>query len=267
MILTSIAIITFGFIGITISLYITYHLRKYFNKCWSNRKQQKLEQENIMAIIHNNDDSILLKDISGKMITIKTQMDFIKSYEKLDKDSDISLILHTTGGDLSSAEAITNFILNHTGKGKFICYIPYYSYSGGCMIALACDEIVMRKNAIIGPCDAQKPMGSFSIYSVASIVDAVNYKKENREKISEEWLASSYDAKLCQERQKKYLEKLIKYNKFTEQIGNTIYDEFFSGKYNHDKTFSAQETKELGVNVTIVDEMPSKIKNVISDIS
>jgi Serine dehydrogenase proteinase len=235
-----------------------YDLRKVY-------KNKQLTNNNIITVIHSHNLSIINNDT---MITIKTHMDFITAYEKMDKNKDIHIIMHTVGGALSSAEAICNCIANHQMsdyEGKIIVYIPYYSYSGGCMIALACDKIIMSKNAILGPCDAQKYVDS--AHSIAAIIDTVDYKKEMKEKVSETWLAGSYDAKLCKERQLEYVNRLIKSEKFTEDIGKTIYDEFFSGKYNHDKIFSAQRAKELGLNIEIVDVMPSFIKNISDEIT
>jgi ClpP class serine protease len=250
-----------GIVGTGLSIYGLSYIPHWF-KAWKKRQARK---NNVLSIVHaqmsysnifNNDTSI----------TIKTHTDFVREYEQLDKNLDIHLIMHTVGGALSSAEAICNCISNHKGKGKIICYIPYYAYSGGVMIGISCSKIVMTRNAIIGPCDAQKPVGSLNVHSIASIIDTVNYKKDQKEKLNEEWLACSYDAELCKDRQREYVDKLIKRNVFTQEIGDKIYHEFFSGKYNHDKIFSAQEAKELGLNIEIVDELPSQLKGIIADI-
>jgi ClpP class serine protease len=237
-----------------------YLLKKMFT-IKSTIKQKQITNNNVIPIIHYTSQSAI--KYGDTSITINTHMDFIKAYEKMDKDKDIHIIMHTVGGSLSSAEAICNCILNHKQseyKGNIIMYIPYYSYSGGCMISLACDKIVMGKNAILGPCDAQQYMTD-SHHSVASIIDTVNYKKEKNEKINENWLAGAYNANLCKERQLKYVNKLIKHNIINDEVGNNVYDEFFSGKYNHDQIFSAQDAKDLGLNIEIVDVMPDMIKN------
>lgn len=248
----------------TTVLLLCYALKRIYG-LKSTYEMKKLVNNNTITIIHTTS---FLKIVSDASITIKTHMDFIKAYEKMDKERDIHIVMHTVGGILSSAEAICNCIANHklgNHKGKTIVYIPYYSYSGGCMIALACDKIVMSKNAILGPCDAQQYVKG--IHSVASIIDTVSYKKEMKEKIDEEWLAGCYDANLCKERQAKYIDKLVKSGNFTEEIGKVIYEEFFSGKYNHDKMFSAQDAQLLGLNIEIVDVMPDIIKNITNDIT
>ena len=220
----SFGIIT-GILGSVVGLVTLAYCFKNAIKFKNNWYQKKMIKQNIISIIHSSNSSLL--SLAGdNTIGLTTHIEFIKSYNKLDKNKDIHIILHTTGGALSSAEAICNCIANHTGVGKIIAYIPYYSYSGGCMIALACDSIVMTKNAILGPCDAQK--SNFTTqYSIASVIDTVNYKKQNNEKIKEEWLANSYDAILCKDRQRKYVEKLIFCGHFTQDIGDKIYEEFF----------------------------------------
>lgn len=253
-------------LALVIFSYIIFSFKKLIVQLISFYRRRKLIQNNIIPIVHNNENSYRFFGISesDSMISIKSHMDFIKMYDKMDKDKDINVVIHTLGGALSSAEAICNCILNHTGKGKIVCYVPFYSYSGGCLIALCCDKIVMRQNSVLGPCDAQKPVGALSIHSVASIINTVNYKKTNKEKITEEWLASSFDATLCKDRQRSFIDKLIKYKKYSKEQGDVIYEEFFSGKYNHDKIFSAQDSKEIVNNVEINNNTPINILNLIN---
>lgn len=65
----------------------------------------------------------------------------------------LGLLLHTFGGDCNASAQIA-FLLqskieNLTG------YIPYYAYSGGTLIALACNELIMSEYANMGPLDVQ----------------------------------------------------------------------------------------------------------------
>lgn len=228
-------------------------------------EQSKMRKNNIISIIHSTANLNLT--LSDTTITINTHMNFIKEYEKMNKDEDIHIIMHTTGGALSSAEAICNCILNHQQgnyKGKIIAHIPYYAYSGGCMIAIACDKIIMSTNAILGPCDGQKLITG--VHSISSIINTVKHKTEKGEKTSEIWIAASLDAELCIKRQAKYVDKLVKSGKFSEDIGAKIYQEFFSGQYNHDQTFNAEEALSLGLNIEIVNAMPPRIANITNNI-
>lgn len=228
-------------------------------------------KHNALTLIHRNKlanpsrwDMYAEKDFPEFYIQIGTQLKFLEQYEKLDKDKDINLIIETVGGTIASAEAICNYILNHKGKGKIRCYIPHYAHSGGCMIALTCDEIIMTANSVISPCDAQHTMSILSKpHSSSAILYTAKYKKDKDEKINEEWLASEHDAMLCSTRQRKFMDKLINKGKYTKEVGEKIYDEFFSGKYNHDQIFTAEEALELGLKVSIIDSNPNWVKRLM----
>jgi len=120
----------------------------------------------------------------------------------------------------------------------------------------------MKNNSIVGPCDAQKGIGTGQ-HSIFSILEFVDYKKDKNEKINEEWLASSYDANLAKERQKDFLDKLVALEKYTKQTADNIYHEFFSRRHNHDKIFTALEAKSIGLRIEINDDFPKIINDII----
>jgi ClpP class serine protease len=53
--------------------------------------------------------------------------------------------------------------------------------SGGTLMALAADEVVMDANAVLGPVDPQIPAGFGLAYPAASIVEALKKKNPNRD--------------------------------------------------------------------------------------
>ncbi|WP_440957087.1 SDH family Clp fold serine proteinase [Methanosarcina sp. Mfa9] len=97
---------------------------------------------------------------------------WIRNYRKYPLD----LILHTPGGQLHASIQIARALKKHPKKTRVI--IPHYSMSGGTMIALAADEIVMDKDAVIGPIDPQ--IGDFvrGLYPAPSWIYAAETKKE-----------------------------------------------------------------------------------------
>jgi ClpP class serine protease len=56
-------------------------------------------------------------------------------------------------------------------KGNVTVFVPHYAVSGGRLIALAADEIVMCEHAVLGPVDPQ--LGE---YPAASILKAAHQK-------------------------------------------------------------------------------------------
>ena len=93
----------------------------------------------------------------------------------------------------------------------------------------------------------------------ASFIEAVEHKKNNNETIKEDWLALARDAIMCQERQEKFLQALVEKDIMTAETKQQIHAELFSGKYNHDMIFTPQQLINLGLNITLMDELPSKI--------
>jgi ClpP class serine protease len=81
----------------------------------------------------------------------------------------IDIVLHTPGGLVLASLQIARAIHKH--QGKVTAFVPHYAMSGGTLIALAADEIVMSEYAVIGPVDPQ--LGQ---YPAASILKAVARK-------------------------------------------------------------------------------------------
>jgi hypothetical protein len=258
-IIGGILIVVAGCIG----LYIAY------NKYNKSKRDKKVSDGNYIPIITKNRSSAISSMFGGNdMIDSQTLYDFTNAYDKMDKDKDITIIIHTHGGTLSGGEAIANFIMMHNfkseHKGKIKCFIPHFAYSCGFLIALACDEIIMYDHAVIGPCDAQAKVGD-GYYSVDSIIDTVMYKINNNEKVNVSWYASYLDAKKCVDRQMNFINKLVEITHFTPELKERVYNEFFSGKYNHDKVFTAEDLIAIGLNVTTVKTIPDDVKAFVKD--
>lgn len=238
--------------SIGISLFAVSGLTRYLRKVMYNKK---LKRTNAISLVHKFRKGETVLDLDHlENINIMTHLKFLKEYDTMDKDKDIHIAIQTVGGSMTCTEAICNAILYHKGKGKIKCYIPNYAYSGGLMVALCCDEIIMSQNAIVSPCDGQVVAKDDVMYSSSSIIDAVSYKREKKEPIKEEWLASDYEAKKCVDRQKTFVNKICKEKMYDDETQRILYEELFSGKHNHDHSFSANEFTNLGtmLKITVV---------------
>lgn len=81
-----------------------------------------------------------------------------------------------------AAEQIAQALAAH--KGKVTVFVPHYAMSGGTLLALAADAIVMDPNAVLGPVDPQ--LGE---YPAASLVKLREWKTPD--KISDKMLVLS----------------------------------------------------------------------------
>lgn len=123
----------------------------------------------VITMIHHEDTVSLFGIPVSKYIDIDDAEATLRAIRLTPPDTPIDLVLHTPGGLVLAASQIAHALKNH--KGKVTVFIPHYAMSGGTLIALAADEIVMDPNAVLGPVDPQ--IGNLP---AASIIRAVETK-------------------------------------------------------------------------------------------
>ena len=114
-----------------------------------------------------------------RYIDIQDSEEVLRALRLTAEDIPIDIVLHTPGGLALAAEQIAHAI--GARKGKVTVYVPHYAMSGGTLIALAADEIVMDPNAVLGSLDPQ--LGQ---HPAASIVRAIEWKTERNQEVDDE---------------------------------------------------------------------------------
>jgi len=123
----------------------------------------------VILLVHRQETMSLLGFPIMRYIDINDSEDVMRAIELTDPEVGIDLVLHTPGGLVLAATQIARAIRNR--KGKVTVLVPHYAMSGGTLIGLAADEIVMSPHAVLGPIDPQ--VGE---YPAASVVKAVSRK-------------------------------------------------------------------------------------------
>ncbi len=131
---------------------------------------QTERKSRVIAMIHRQENVSVLGVPVSSSINIEDSEAILRAIRLTPDDQPIDLILHTPGGLVLAAEQIAKALVEH--KGKVTVFIPHYAMSGGTLIALAADAIVMDRNAVLGPVDPQ--IGGMP---AASILKAVELKK------------------------------------------------------------------------------------------
>jgi hypothetical protein len=80
---------------------------------------------------------------------------FVDLLHDIPPNSNIDLMLHTSGGDIDQAERIVLLCRKRVGTGEFRVVVPDSAKSAGTLIALAADKIVMGEPSELGPIDPQ----------------------------------------------------------------------------------------------------------------
>jgi ClpP class serine protease len=118
----------------------------------------------VITLIHRQESLSLLGFPLVRYIDIDDAEGMLRAIHDTAPDRPIEIILHTPGGMVLAARQIASALADHGGPVTAV--VPHYAMSGGTLIALACDEIVIDPHAALGPVDPQ--LGQ---YPAASLVE------------------------------------------------------------------------------------------------
>src|SRR6266849_10646563 len=118
-------------------------------------------------MIHRQDTKSLVGVPVSESIPIEDSEAILRAIRLPPPEQPLDLILHTPGGLVLAAEQIAKALVER--KGKVTVFVPHYAMSGGTLIALTADEIVMDANAVLGPVDPQ--IGDMPAASIVKVVE------------------------------------------------------------------------------------------------
>ncbi len=117
------------------------------------RKLSRDLNARVITLIHRQERVSVLGMAPARYIDIDDAQAVIHAIRSTPKDRPIALVLHTPGGLVLAAMQIARAIKAH--PAKVTVFVPVYAMSGGTLIALAADEIVMGDFSVLGPIDPQ----------------------------------------------------------------------------------------------------------------
>src|SRR6266850_1511997 len=88
-----------------------------------------------------------------RYIDVEDSEAILRAIHLTDPAVPLDIMLHTPGGLVLASLQIARAIHKH--KGKVTAFVPHYAMSGGTLIALAADEIVMSEYAVLGRVDPE----------------------------------------------------------------------------------------------------------------
>lgn len=216
---------------------------------------QSLEKKRgtrVIALIHRQESVSILGIPLARYIDIQDSEQVLRAIKLTEPDIPIDLILHTPGGLVLASEQIANALSRR--KAKVTVFVPHYAMSGGTLVALAADEVVMDENAVLGPVDPQ--LGN---YPAVSILAAVNQKPPGE--VDDETLILA-DMSRKAIRQVQETVRRIACCHYSQEQAQSLAEELASGRWTHDYPISVEEARELGLNVTT--DMPTEIYQLMN---
>jgi len=204
------------------------------------RKIEKKRGSRLITLIHRQELISLFGIPLTRFINIEDSEQILRAIRLTPPNLPIDLVVHTPGGLVLASEQIARALLRHPAKVTVM--VPHYAMSGGTMIALAADEIIMDENAVLGPIDPQ--LGQLP---AASIIEAVRLK--GKERVSDRTLfMADISAKAL--RQVEDFAYYLLAGKMEASTAQEVAYTLASGQWTHDYPITAEKLQALGLPVT-----------------
>jgi len=176
---------------------------------------------------------------SQDYITVEDSEFVLMQIKHTPRDVPIDLIMHTPGGLALAAEMIAMALKDHPAKVTAI--VPFYAMSGGTLIALAADEILMERFTTLGPVDPQI-MG----YPAAALLRVLTQKPIAA--VGDETIVKAEVARLALQTTQRFVQWLLGGRMSPKQAAELA--DFLTGGYlAHDTPITLEAVAGFGLNV------------------
>jgi ClpP class serine protease len=210
----------------------------------------------VILMIHRQESISLLGIPLSRFINIEDSEQILRAIRLTPPDVPIDLILHTPGGLVLATEQIARALLRH--KAKVTVFIPHYAMSGGTMLAMAADEIVMDENAVLGPVDPQ--LGNLPAASVLKVIE-----EKPISEIDDQTLITADIARKAMHQVQRFVRDLLEdevpMQKIKPEQIDAIIESLTTGRVTHDYPILAEEAKTLGLPIST--GLPMEIYNLM----
>jgi ClpP class serine protease len=210
------------------------------------RSLEKRRSSRVIGMIHRQETMAFLGFPVARYIDIEDSEAVLRAIQLTDDDVPIDMILHTPGGLVLAASQIADALRAH--PARVTVYVPHYALSGGTLLALAADEIVMAPHAVLGPVDPQ--LGQRPAASLIKVVE-----QKPIAEIDDQTLIEADQARKALNQVEKFVRGLL-----DEHLGEkaaSVAHTLACGTWTHDYPITVAEARELGLTVST--DMPEEV--------
>jgi ClpP class serine protease len=213
---------------------------------------QKANKSRVITMVHRQESMQFFGFPVMRYIDMDDSEAVIRAIHQTDKTTPIDLIIHTPGGLVLASLQIANALKQH--KARITVYVPHMAMSGGTLIALAADEIVMCDHSVLGPIDPQ-----IGKYPAASLLKVVK-DKPIAEIDDETLILADMGAKATEQVHKSCAELLA--DRLSPQEAEQLAKTLTNGQWTHDYPITALEAKKLGLPINT--DMPETVLDLMA---
>jgi len=208
---------------------------------------QNQRKSRVITLVHRQETMRLLGFPLMRYIDIDDSEAVTRAIHTTDPGTPIDLVLHTPGGLVLASLQIARAIQRHSGR--VTVFVPHLAMSGGTLIALAADQIVMCPHAMLGPVDPQ--IGGFPAASLFKIV-----REKPIAEIDDNTLILADIGAKATRQVARALTALLR-RQMTESAAAEVSETLTSGQWTHDYPIDADEARGLGLRIST--DMPEEV--------
>jgi ClpP class serine protease len=201
---------------------------------------EKKRGSRVIMLSHRQETMSLLGFPVFRYINIEDSEEVIRAIQMTDPNIPIDLVLHTPGGLVLASYQIAHAIKHR--PGKVTVHVPHFAMSGGTLIALAADDIVMGDHAVLGPVDPQ--IGEYPAASLVKLVQA----KPIGDIDDRTWILADMGRK-AMDQLREHLKTLLAEH-FTPEKADELARTMSEGRWTHDFPITFEEAQGLGLRVS-----------------
>jgi ClpP class serine protease len=214
---------------------------------------EKERDSRVILLVHRQEAMRFLGFPLMRYIDINDSEEVLRAVQMTDEEKPIDLVLHTPGGLVLASLQIARAIKQH--PAEVTVFVPHLAMSGGTLIALAADNIVMSPHASLGPVDPQIQQSP-----AASIVNVVKNKPISE--IDDQTLIDADTGQKALRQLRLAVEELLKNNIDDEEKRKELADLLSRGAWTHDYPLHHETLTEMGLPVS--KEMPENVYELLS---
>lgn len=205
----------------------------------------------VILLVHRQETMSLLGFPLMRYIDVNDSEEVLRAIQLTDDDVPLDIVLHTPGGLVLAATQIARAIRAH--RGKVTVFVPHHAMSGGTLIALAADEIVMCRHSVLGPIDPQ--LGGMPAASVIRVAE----EKPIAEVDDQTLILADVGRKAIA--QVTETARSLLAGRMDPAAAEALATRLATGTWTHDYPIGAEEAREMGLPVSL--EMPAEMMELM----
>lgn len=234
-------------------------LQPFLHRLWLARRRDRLRQlieaergSRVILLVHREERMSLMGVPLLRYIDMDDAESVVRAVHQTPPEQPIDLVLHTPGGLVLASLQIARALARHPGPVRAL--VPHYAMSGGTLLAIAADEIIMSPHAVLGPLDP-----AIDEVPAASILRAVAQK--DPKDVDDDTLILADQAQMAIRQLRESLTDLL-LARLGKERAEEVAIALTEGRWTHDYPITPEQVTELGLKVSI--DMPESVLDLMA---